>query len=205
MGKKMKLPFLCKNEEPLITHQQPLQLSSCMQPNSLIFQEEREIYTGDHSTESMIIRGLKSERLFFDPNGTRSLVCKREPIISDHEGIPFEKISVAWAMDSADPYGDFRKSMEEMVEINGLRDWESLEELLGWYLRMNGKMHHGFIVGAFADLLVGVSMPPCSDSATSYSSLFSSSSSSSSSSPPISPSMRARRKRDLRKKTKNIM
>ncbi|XP_047340809.1 transcription repressor OFP13-like [Impatiens glandulifera] len=198
MGKKMKLPFLYKNEEPII-HQQP----SCMQPNSLTFQEGKEIYVGDHSTEAMIIHGLKSKRLFYDPDGSRSLLCTRESIRSDHDqGFPFEKISVALEMDSDDPYGDFRKSMEEMVEIIGLRDWESMEELLGWYLRMNGKMNHGFIVGAFADLLVGVSPPPCSDSATSYSSLFSSSSSSFSSSPPPFPIVRLRRKRDLRKKTK---
>ncbi|XBI72605.1 hypothetical protein VPH35_066526 [Triticum aestivum] len=40
--------------------------------------------------------------------------------------------SVAVAVDSEDPYGDFRASMEEMVAAHGLRGWEALEELLVW-------------------------------------------------------------------------
>lgn len=50
-----------------------------------------------------------------------------------------------------------------------MKDWECLEELLGWYLRMNGEMNHGFIVSAFVDLLMGISSS-CSES-TSFSSL----------------------------------
>lgn len=60
-------------------------------------------------------------------------------------------------MESEDPYRDFRRSMEEMVAANEkMREWESLEELLVWYLRVNGKRNHGFIVGAFVDLLVAL-------------------------------------------------
>lgn len=60
--------------------------------------------------------------------------------------------------------------MEEMVESHGLKDWECLEELLGWYLRVNGKKNHGFIVGAFIDLLVGLaSSSPSSSSSSSCS------------------------------------
>ncbi|URE40902.1 atofp18 ofp18 [Musa troglodytarum] len=62
-------------------------------------------------------------------------------------------------MESEDPYRDFRLSMEEMVVAHGLRDWERLEELLVWYLRVNGKKTHGFIVGAFVDLLAGLASP----------------------------------------------
>ncbi|CAN6335607.1 unnamed protein product [Urochloa humidicola] len=65
--------------------------------------------------------------------------------------------SVAVAVDSGDPYGDFRASMEEMVAAHGLRDWAALEELLACYLRINGKHHHHLIVGAFVDLLLGLS------------------------------------------------
>ena len=64
--------------------------------------------------------------------------------------------SVAVAVDSGDPYGDFRASMEEMVSAHGLRDWAALEELLAWYLRINGKQHHHLIVDAFVDLLLGL-------------------------------------------------
>jgi len=60
------------------------------------------------------------------------------------------------AMDSEDPYRDFRWSMEEMVAAHGMKDWDCLEELFVWYLRVNGKKNHGFIVGAFVDLLVAL-------------------------------------------------
>ncbi|XP_062197773.1 transcription repressor OFP13-like [Phragmites australis] len=64
--------------------------------------------------------------------------------------------SVAVALDSEDPYRDFRASMQEMVAAHGLRDWAALQEMLLWYLRINGKHNHALIVGAFVDLLVGL-------------------------------------------------
>ncbi|RLM68864.1 hypothetical protein C2845_PM17G02160 [Panicum miliaceum] len=64
--------------------------------------------------------------------------------------------SVAVALDSEDPFRDFRTSMEEMVAAHGLRDWAQLQEMLLWYLRINGKHNHALIVGAFVDLLVGL-------------------------------------------------
>lgn len=51
--------------------------------------------------------------------------------------------------------------MEEMVEAHGggvHQDWKFLEELLACYLRINGKTSHGYIVGAFVDLLVELFM-----------------------------------------------
>ncbi|RLN00688.1 transcription repressor OFP13-like [Panicum miliaceum] len=73
--------------------------------------------------------------------------------------------SVAVAVDSGDAYGDFRASMEEMVSAHGLRDWAALEELLAWYLRINGKQHHHLIVDAFVDLLLGLASSSPSDTA----------------------------------------
>ncbi|GKC80501.1 transcription repressor OFP13, partial [Tanacetum coccineum] len=93
-----------------------------------------------------------------------------------NDGLPYKE-SVAMAIDSNDPQGDFKKSMEEMVESHGIKDWECLEELLGWYLRMNGKNHHELIVGAFLELLSGISIggASCSDhSAVSFASVASS-------------------------------
>ncbi|KAG2614936.1 uncharacterized protein DDB_G0271670-like [Panicum virgatum] len=87
--------------------------------------------------------------------------------------------SVAVALDSGDPYGDFRASMEEMVSAHGLRDWAALEELLAWYLRINGKQHHHLIVDAFVDLLLGLAS---SDTAAETSTSTTSSSSSGSAS-----------------------
>ena len=55
-----------------------------------------------------------------------------------------------------------------VMESNEQKDWEFLEGLLRWHLRINGKKNHAFIVGAFVDLLIGLVATSCSDS-TSYS------------------------------------
>nr|XP_011467256.1 PREDICTED: transcription repressor OFP13 [Fragaria vesca subsp. vesca] len=153
--------------------------------------EEDSSGGGGDPIETVINKGLRSERLFFDPGETSSILDKdsikareeEEEEEEDDDGvddelaggddnIPFKE-SVALSMDSPDPYVDFRKSMEEMVEAHGLKDWEHLEELLCWYLRVNGKSNHGYIVGAFVDLLVGLafstSIPPPSCSCSEYS------------------------------------
>ena len=54
--------------------------------------------------------------------------------------------AVAVAFESADPYADFRASMEEMVAAYGIGDWGWLEEMLGWYLRANDVDTHCAIV-----------------------------------------------------------
>lgn len=108
----------------------------------------------DESVE-MIIRGVRSDRLFFEPEDTSSILEVQEEEDDDENDDVFEE-NVVLAMESQDPYVDFKKSMEEMVEMHGMKDWESLEEMLEWYLKMNGKMNHGFIVGAFLDLLIEI-------------------------------------------------
>ncbi|CAL9026334.1 unnamed protein product [Prunus brigantina] len=108
-----------------------------------------------------VIKGLRSERLFFEPKaGETSSIVMEEEAKAAADGdelniVPFKE-SVVLSMDSPDPIVDFRKSMEEMVEAHGLKDWDHLEELLCWYLRVNAKSNHGYIVGAFVDLLVGL-------------------------------------------------
>ena len=137
-------------------------------------EEEEEEYGG----EAVVLGGVRSERLFFEPGkGKSSSILEEEEKEKEKGGVvgnddvhPFKE-SVVLAMESEDPYVDFKKSMEEMVESHGLKDWDCLEELLGWYLRVNGKKNHGFIVGAFVDLLVGLAS--CSedhDHSTSFSS-----------------------------------
>ncbi|KVI09639.1 transcription repressor OFP13-like [Cynara cardunculus var. scolymus] len=139
------------------------------------------------SSVETIVRGARSERLFFQPDATSSILetqgsgrqCTR---VETGGGLPYKE-SVVMEMESDNPYGDFKKSMEEMVESHGLKDWDCLEELLRWYLRMNGKNNHEVIVGAFVDLLSGISGGGGSDHSTatftSAASTFSSSSPSS--------------------------
>ncbi|KAL5710466.1 hypothetical protein ACHQM5_021023 [Ranunculus cassubicifolius] len=116
----------------------------------------------DSAGESVetVIKGLRSERLFFEPGDSNSILEKQVKVVSGF--LPFKE-SVVLAMESDDPYVDFRASMEEMVEAHGVQDWDYLEELLAWYLKVNGKKNHGFIVGAFVDLLVGLAATssPC--------------------------------------------
>ncbi|KAG7025518.1 Transcription repressor OFP12, partial [Cucurbita argyrosperma subsp. argyrosperma] len=65
---------------------------------------------------------------------------------------------------SPDPYIDFRRSMEEMVEAREEMEvvkssWEFLHELLLCYLALNPKTTHKHILKAFADL-AKVTKPP---------------------------------------------
>ncbi|CAN6236720.1 unnamed protein product [Urochloa humidicola] len=111
--------------------------------------------------DELIIHGLRSNsRLFFEPESTSSIANKKQ------QAAAFGG-ATALAIESGDPYGDFRRSMEEMVLSHGVEDWGWLEEMLAWYLRANGKSTHGLIVGAFVDLLVALasSSPACSSSA----------------------------------------
>ncbi|XP_020213415.1 transcription repressor OFP13 [Cajanus cajan] len=135
--------------------------------------ESEEYYHCDGESLEMLVRGVRSERLFFEPGDTSSILEKAKA-----SGFPFKE-SVVLAMESEDPYEDFKRSMEEMVESHGVRDWEGLEELLSWYLRVNGRNNHGFIVGAFVDLLFSIAASnttskSCSHHSTSYSSAVSS-------------------------------
>lgn len=76
---------------------------------------------------------------------------------------------------SPDPYSDFRRSMQEMLEAargdhatkfssnnNNNNNWEFLHELLSCYLALNPKSTHKFIIGAFSDLVVSL-MPSLPD------------------------------------------
>uniref|UniRef100_A0A803MXV4 Transcription repressor n=1 Tax=Chenopodium quinoa TaxID=63459 RepID=A0A803MXV4_CHEQI len=110
-----------------------------------------------------VIRGLRSDRLFFEPERSSSLLLHlqdersqelepqqldQQPIINpvsseDSELVVDYKESEVLSMDSNSPYEDFRRSMEEMVEAHGVKDWQGLEQLLGCYLKINGKNNHG--------------------------------------------------------------
>ncbi|EPS61859.1 hypothetical protein M569_12934, partial [Genlisea aurea] len=59
-------------------------------------------------------------------------------------------------VDSMDPFNDFKASMEEMVWAHRLEDWDSMEELLTSYLRVNAESNHGYIIGAFVDVWVRI-------------------------------------------------
>ncbi|XP_078445807.1 uncharacterized protein LOC144714877 [Wolffia australiana] len=97
---------------------------------------------------------INSERFFFHPSTSKSM--SREP--SGKLAVEEEELgicqSMAIVMESMDPYKDFRASMDEMVEAQGLEDWVALKGLLQTYLSLNQKSTHGFIIRAFVDLIV---------------------------------------------------
>ncbi|KAF3321815.1 transcription repressor OFP13-like protein [Carex littledalei] len=124
----------------------------------------------DEPEESVILHQIHSDRLFFEPNSTSCLILENtqkgenlKEEKTEKSSVPFKE-SFPMAMESTDPYTDFRISMEEMVAAHGLTDWIRLEELLVWYLRVNGKKNHTFIIQAFVDLLVGISSEESSSS-----------------------------------------
>ncbi|RZC21568.1 transcription repressor OFP13-like [Glycine soja] len=202
MGKKMKLPSLLHNKPSSSSWpcHQPRTLSFRTQ-NDAAFKTINAAYldtlessetsfftvspdSGSFSTASeqdsrrphsldSVIRGLRSDRLFFEPDETSSILEARPPPPPPPPSppppptttttLPF-KDSVVMSVDSQDPYVDFRRSMEEMVEAQCVKDWEGLQELLCWYLKVNGKTNHGYIVGAFVDLLVASSSSSSSSS-----------------------------------------
>ncbi|CAK9168718.1 unnamed protein product, partial [Ilex paraguariensis] len=80
----------------------------------------RPRWRGDRDGGSRVAIG----EAVFEPGETRSILEEAKT-----DGFPFKE-SVVMAVDSRDPFVDFKSSMEEMVEAHGLKDWEGLEELL---------------------------------------------------------------------------
>ncbi|KAF2318174.1 hypothetical protein GH714_002090 [Hevea brasiliensis] len=112
--------------DPLYGVETPQSLFANSSETASLSTDQSEDFYGE-SLET-VVRGVRSERLFFEPGHTNSILEAAKP-----GGFPFKE-SVLLAMESEDPYLDFRKSMEEMVESHGLRDWECLEELLLCFL-----------------------------------------------------------------------
>ncbi|KAI9119260.1 hypothetical protein K1719_009935 [Acacia pycnantha] len=124
--------------------------------------------TSDHSVNSAnepdLATAFASRRFFFSsPGRSNSIVessaaagCQKKKVLDN---------SVAVLTFSPDPYLDFRRSMQEMVEarpelMDVNSNWEVLHELLLCYLALNPKHTHKYIVGSFADLLVNLMPPP---------------------------------------------
>ncbi|KAE8690300.1 putative Ovate family protein [Hibiscus syriacus] len=168
----MKFSFLsnAKNSNILRQRKSSWQWLPCHQPRTLSFRTDNNntlftIITSDSIVGAddtlpleTVIRGLRSDRLFFEPGETSSIMeeatKRNEEEDDDIDGLLPFKESLVLSMDSRDPYVDFRVSMEEMVEAQGLNDWEGLEQLLFWYLRAHGKCNHDYIVTSFVDSLV---------------------------------------------------
>ncbi|PON55243.1 Ovate protein family, C-terminal [Parasponia andersonii] len=113
-----------------------------------------------------VAAAFASRRFFFStPGRSNSIVDSAAAAEPDEAAATLFGNSVAVPTFSPDPYADFRRSMQEMVEARELMDvqksnWEYLHELLLCYLALNPKTMHKFIIGAFADLLVNILPSP---------------------------------------------
>ncbi|MCD7446536.1 hypothetical protein HAX54_009219 [Datura stramonium] len=104
----------------------------------------------DHPEEAleMARQALTSRRLSFEEDDSCSVLSMA--------GFPFKDCLVL-AVETEDPKMDFLHSMEQMTKAYGgeMVDWEFMEELLTWFLRINNMKNQHFIVAAFLDLCLG--------------------------------------------------
>ncbi|KAF9686949.1 hypothetical protein SADUNF_Sadunf02G0043300 [Salix dunnii] len=135
--------------------------------NSII-ESTRSIVTSTESSDNLVAPQPDSNGLIVNHSDDRSLLldsCNNTHPPRDQQPPQLLKSravtdSTAVSTYSQDPYMDFRRSMQEMVDARDSVDvkanWEYLHELLSCYLSLNPKSTHKFIVGAFADLLVSL-------------------------------------------------
>ena len=145
---------------------------------------EQQEDEGLDKTIENIIRQVRSssQRLFFDNHIAEATSPQLELSKTDKNSTDFNKNNpvtstssyisssdaklVVMGMDSTNPFEDFKKSMQEVVEASGFNmknDRDSLDQLLSWYLKFNCKSNHGYIVGAFIDLLVSLEISSASN------------------------------------------
>ncbi|KAG2329179.1 hypothetical protein Bca52824_000359 [Brassica carinata] len=108
-----------------------------------------------------VIRGLKSsKRLIFERRGRSNSILEEVTTREEEEDASEEEQGfMLLSLESNDPYSDFKKSMEKMVDLHALHhDWRRLEKLLFLFLKVNVKTSHQYICAAFADLLLNLAV-----------------------------------------------
>ncbi|XAR54676.1 hypothetical protein NMG60_11029916 [Bertholletia excelsa] len=120
--------------------------------NDHFFSSDESDAVADHPPD--LAAAFASHRFFFASPGCSNSILDSPQTHSIFAG------GVAVPTYSPDPYLDFRRSMQEMIEARELADlkanWDYLHELLLCYLTLNPKHTHKFIIGAFTDLLVSL-------------------------------------------------
>ncbi|XP_076931904.1 transcription repressor OFP15-like [Bidens hawaiensis] len=179
MGRKLQFLPTCGSPSRTLSFK-----AATASSTAISFEFDDMLTTGSMtSSVESAIRELSSDRFFFNPGHTKSILEEAKPNKKAKESVlPFKESVSMMEMQSTDPFVDFKKSMQEMVEADsGLKKWENLQKLLSLYLTVNDKVNHGYIIEAFVDLLFSDLGSPLSAS----SSCSSSASCSSSSSPSI--------------------
>lgn len=146
----------------------------------------KSLYTSSYSSSTSVVVGPQidisprfinppdevikaSQRFFITPGPTNSLI--EEAQLSGITPLTLQPLPEALGTNqtdgrvvmtvSMDPYVDFRKSMQEMVDARDMDlfrsvDWGFLEDLLVCYLELNEKSVHESILRAFKDLTKGL-------------------------------------------------
>ncbi|XP_050365002.1 transcription repressor OFP12-like [Argentina anserina] len=154
-------------------------VTSCSIKSSDLSTSETENDT-DTAAAADFATVFASQRFFFSSPGLSNSIVDQSSSSSSSSSsaalsssdlhAPFKHNSVVVPTYSPDPYLDFRRSMQEMVEarehqtedeiVKAKSNWEFLHELLLCYLALNPKSTHKFIIGAFSDLLVSLLPSP---------------------------------------------
>uniref|UniRef100_A0ACD5T998 Uncharacterized protein n=1 Tax=Avena sativa TaxID=4498 RepID=A0ACD5T998_AVESA len=148
--------FVDSAESSSFTNSSARMHHDCAASDSLSTESEPSAAAAEDTADA-IVRGLRSDRLRFEPRAPSSSILEKKPARGGNGPSSAGSFGggVPLAFDSADPYRDFRASMAEMMTAHGASgDWDWLERMLGWYLRANGKDTHASIVAAFVDLVV---------------------------------------------------
>ncbi|XP_073287179.1 transcription repressor OFP15-like [Primulina huaijiensis] len=153
-----------KSDENLHNHEKSLSLTSTSTHASAVedyffsSSSPEDSDTADYIPNFASV--FASQRFFFSNPGSSNSIF--EPTKVEVPG-PFLSDGMAIRTYSQNPYADFHKSMQEMIEAHELMDvessWEFLHELLCCYLTLNPKHAHKFIVAAFADVILSLSTP----------------------------------------------
>ncbi|KAH6820981.1 hypothetical protein C2S53_020033 [Perilla frutescens var. hirtella] len=118
------------------------------------------------SARFFVESGSSSSRITDEPFSSSSSATASASVASEEAEAATEAADVSLAPEdfialltySPSPYEDFRRSMQEMVEVrlehNGKVDWQFLEELLFCYLDLNNKKSYRYILRAFVDIIV---------------------------------------------------
>ncbi|CAL0300589.1 unnamed protein product [Lupinus luteus] len=130
------------------------------------------LYEPEPEVAADLATALASRRFFFSsPGNSNSLIeytrQKHSSLVKGNgenknkNKVLLFKGSVAVPTYSPDPYSDFRRSMQEMVEarpelMDVNSNWNVLHQLLLSYLALNPKPTHNFILSAFSDLLISL-------------------------------------------------
>ncbi|KAL5070091.1 hypothetical protein RYX36_020978 [Vicia faba] len=146
--------------------------------------EPEEDYFSDETTELPppdFASVFASQRLFFSSPGSSNSITESEspPNYTPPHNSLIPKVGNVKRVPkySVNPYVDFLRSMQEMIQsqqqvFDVTNDWDYLHELLLCYLTLNPKHTHKYIVQAFTHLLVDLlSSSSSSSSSSSFSSL----------------------------------